>query len=139
MYGHDIIYTHKMTHGPSIGRCADIDFLRFAKQIEDLDGGVYISLGSAIMSPMIFEKAFSMAQNIAISQNKHISEHSITVVDLADAPWDWKNKGEPPSDHPAYYLRFMKTFHRMGGDIQYIGADHKDVLLYLCQQLVFNS
>jgi hypothetical protein len=32
--------------------------------------------------------------------------------------------GEPPKDHPAYYLRFMKSFSRMGGTMQYVQCDN---------------
>ena len=36
------------------------------------------------------------------------------VVDLQDGGgWDW-SEGEPPKTNPAYYLRFCKSFARMG-------------------------
>jgi hypothetical protein len=60
MFGHDIIYNHPMNHGAAIGRTALNDFLRFAASVAKLDHGVYRSVGSAVMSPMIFEKALAM-------------------------------------------------------------------------------
>ena len=135
MFGHDIIYTHPMNHGAAIGRTAQRDFLTFANQISDLDGGVYLSVGSAVMSPMIFEKSLSMAQNIAIQNNKHIDNHYMLIVDLAENTWDWNKDGEPPMDTPAYYLRYCKTFSRMGGEMHYLSADNKDFLLYLKENL----
>ena len=69
-------------------------------------------MGSAVMSPMIFEKALSMARNVAQSRGKDIRDCGIHVVDLQPESWDW-SAGEPPMDNPAYYLRFMKTFNRM--------------------------
>ena len=46
--------------------------------------------------------------------------HSIYVVDLQDGGnWDWTT-GEPPKTNPAYYLRFCKSFSRMGGRMQYL-------------------
>lgn len=134
MFGHDIIYTHPLNHGAAIGRTALTDFLRFVHSISNIDGGVYLSVGSAIMSPMIFEKALSMAQNIAIQENRHIDNHFIAVVDLAKSDWDWLRNGEPPSDNPAYYMRYNKTFSRMGGTMRYITADNRDFLtgLYNC-------
>jgi hypothetical protein len=86
------------------------------------------------MSPMIFEKALSMAQNLMIQENRHIDHHKMLIVDLAESDWDWK-KGEPPSDNPAYYLRYCKTFSRMGGEMNYLTADNRDFLLALYQQL----
>jgi hypothetical protein len=133
MFGHDIIYTHPMNHGAAIGRTALNDFLRFAASVANLDSGVYMSVGSAVMSPMIFEKALSMSQNLKIKEGKHINNHYILVVDLAESDWDWQNAGEPPTNHPAYYLRYCKTFHRMGGEMHYLTSDNRDFLLTLYQ------
>jgi hypothetical protein len=135
MIGHDIIYNHPMNSGSAIGRAALRDFLIYANSVSNLEGGVYISLGSAVMSPMIFEKALSMSQNLAIQKGKHIDNHYIAVVDLARSDWDWKKQGEPPMDNPAYYLRYCKTFSRMGGTMRYMSADNRDFLLTLYQGL----
>ena len=135
MFGHDIIYTHPANHGAAIGRVAQNDFLHYAASVAHLDDGVYMSVGSAVMSPMIFEKSMSMSQNLKIQEGKHMDHHYILVVDLAESNWDWQNKGEPPADHPAYYLRYCKTFHRMGGEMYYLTADNRDFLLGLYQQL----
>jgi hypothetical protein len=134
MFGHDIIYTHPLNHGAAIGRSAERDFLAFAKRIAEIEGGVYLSVGSAVMSPMIFEKSLSMAQNIAIQNGTHIDNHTIVVVDLAENRWDW-NQGEPPQNRPEYYLRYCKTFSRMGGTMHYATADNRDFLLALMQAL----
>jgi hypothetical protein len=124
-----------MNNGAAIGRTATDDFLCFAESVSRIDGGVYLSLGSVVMSPMIFEKSLSMAQNIEIQNKKHIDNHYILVVDLAESNWDWHKNGEPPVDNPAYYLRYCKTFHRMGGEMHYLTADNRDFLLELYQIL----
>ena len=134
MFGHDIIYTHPMSQGAAIGRTAERDFLSFAKTVSRLSGGVYLSLGSAVMSPMVFEKSLSMAQNLALQEGTRIKDFAITVVDLTPSSWDWQ-RGEPPETDPAYYLRYLKTFSRMGGSMQYIAMDNRDFLLSLCQAL----
>ena len=136
MFGHDIIYTHPMNHGAAIGRTALNDFLRYAASVSHLDDGVYMSVGSAVMSPMIFEKSLSMSQNLKIQEGKHIDNHYILIVDLAESDWDWQKNGEPPMDHPAYYLRYCKTFHRMGGEMHYLTSDNRDFLLCLYQKLI---
>ena len=135
MIGHDIIYTHPMNLGAAIGRTAQRDFLTYAKQISNLEGGVYLSVGSAVMSPMIFEKSLSMSQNIAIQNGKHIDNHYMLIVDLAKSTWNWNKDGEPPMDNPAYYLRYCKTFNRMGGEMDYLSGDNRDFLLYLKENL----
>ena len=136
MFGQDIIYNHPMNNGAAIGRTALTDFLYFAESVSRLENGVYLSLGSAVMSPMIFEKSLSMAQNLEIQRNSRIDNHFILVVDLARSDWDWHKNGEPPVDNPVYYLRYCKTFHRMGGEMHYLTADNRDFLLELYQNLV---
>ncbi len=135
MIGHDIIYNHPINHGAAVGRTALNDFLCFAKGVCNLEYGVYMSIGSAVMSPMIFEKALSMSQNLRIQENSHIDNHYMLIVDLAKSDWDWQKNGEPPMDIPAYYLRYCKTFHRMGGEMHHLTADNRDFLLALYQKL----
>ena len=134
MFGHDIHYTHPMNSGGAIGRTAERDFLRFAGSVSNLDGGVYLSIGSAVMSPMVFEKSLSMARNVAIQNGEKIDNHYMAIVDLAKSHWDW-TQGEPPEDNPDYYLRYNKTFSRMGGTMRYISADNRDFLLSLVYAL----
>jgi hypothetical protein len=135
MFGHDIIYTHPLNNGAAIGRTVLTDFLRFAASVSNLENGVYISMGSAIMSPMVFEKSLSMAQNIEIQRNSHIDNHFMLVVDLAKSEWDWEKNAEPPASDPAYYLRYCKTFSRMGGEFHYLSADNRDFLSELYHNL----
>ncbi len=135
MIGHDIIYNHPMNHGAALGRVALNDFLCFANSVCNLENGVYMSIGSAVMSPMIFEKALSMSQNLKMQQGSHIDNHYMLIVDLAKSDWDWQKDGEPPMDNPAYYLRYCKTFNRMGGEMHYLTADNRDFLLAIYQEL----
>ena len=95
MIGHDIIYNHPMNCGACIGRAAERDFLIFAENVRNLDGGVYLSIGSAVMSPMVFEKSMSIGRNVEIQEDRNIVAHYIVVVDLQESHWDW-TKGEPP-------------------------------------------
>ena len=134
MIGHDIIYNHPMNHCAALGRCAQRDFLTYAEGVSRLEGGVYLSVGSAVMSPMIFEKSLSMGQNLALQRGESIDNFYILVGDLAACDWDWR-KGEPPEDNPAYYMRYNKSFSRMGGDMRYVQADNRDLLLTLVKNL----
>lgn len=134
MFGHDIHYTHPLNSGAAVGRTAETDFLRFADSVANLDGGAYISIGSAVMSPMVFEKSLSMARNVALQNNATIENQLMVVVDLAKSHWDW-TKGEPPETNPDYYMRYNKTFSRMGGTLRYLSADNRDFLLTLLHAL----
>lgn len=134
MFGHDVIYTHPLCCGAAIGRTAERDFLSFAESVSKIENGVYISVGSAIMSPMIFEKAFAMAQNLSLQKGTKIKNHYILVVDLVKSDWDWNKQGEPPENNAAYYVRFCKTFSRAGGTMRYLQAHNRDFLLALSNE-----
>jgi len=135
MIGCDIIYEHPANHGGALGRAALRDFLTFAEGVSRLDGGVYLSLGSAVMSPMIFEKAMAMTQNVARQSGGGLTDHFVLAVDLTPSRWDW-SRGEPPEDNPDYYLRFNKTFSRLGGAFRYVQSDHRDFVLALTHRLL---
>ena len=123
--GYDIIANHPMFCGAAIGRAAEVDFGLFCRAVEGLDGGVVLSVGSAIMAPQVFEKSLSCVNNLRLQAARPIvAGHSIYVVDLQPgSAWDW-SKGEPPKDNPAYYLRFCKSFARMGGAMRYLQCDN---------------
>ena len=123
--GYDIISNHPMFNGAAIGRAAEMDFRLFGRAVEGLDGGVVLSVGSAIMAPQVFEKSISCVNNLRLQSGRSIvRDHTIYVVDIQDGGnWDW-SKGEPPKDNPAYYLRFCKSFARMGGEMQYLQCDN---------------
>jgi hypothetical protein len=90
-----------------------------------LDGGVVLSVGSAIMAPQVFEKSISCVNNLRLQEKRPIvHDHTIYVVDIQDGGnWDW-SKGEPPKANAAYYLRFCKSFSRMGGTMHYLQCDN---------------
>ncbi len=133
--GYDIITNHPMFHAGAIGRASGTDARIFAEGVKNLSGGVYLSIGSAIMSPQIFEKALSLANNLLLPEGKQIHDHHMAVVDIQDGGgWDW-SRGEPPRDSPAYYLRFCKTFARMGGTLDYLCGDNRVMLANLVHRL----
>lgn len=123
--GYDIISNHPVFNGGAIGRAGEWDFKLFGGSVEQLDGGVVLSVGSAIMGPQVFEKSASCVNNLRLqSGRKIINGHSIYVVDLQDGGgWDW-SQGEPPKTNAAYYLRFCKSYSRMGGAMHYLQCDN---------------
>jgi hypothetical protein len=123
--GYDIITNHPMFSGAAIGRAAAVDFRLLGGAVERLDGGVVLSVGSAIMAPQVFEKSLSCVNNLRLQARRRIVRgHTIYVVDIQDGGnWDW-SKAEPPKDNPAYYLRFCKSFSRMGGTMKYAQCDN---------------
>ena len=134
--GYDIIANHPMFNGAVLGRAATVDFRQFSTAVEGLDGGVVLSIGSAIMGPQVFEKSISCVNNLRLQDRRTIvRDHTIFVVDLQDGGnWDW-TQGEPPKDNPAYYLRFCKSFSRMGGAMHYAQCDNIAFVHHLLNQL----
>jgi hypothetical protein len=134
--GYDIISNHPVFSGGAIGRAAEWDFKLFGGSVEYLDGGVVLSVGSAIMGPQVFEKALSCVNNLRLQcGRKIVAGHSFYVVDLQDGGgWDW-TKGEPPKTNPAYYLRFCKSYSRMGGALNYLQCDNLTFIQHLYRRL----
>ena len=134
--GYDIIANHPVFSGAAIGRAAEWDFKLFGGSVRDLDGGVVLSIGSAIMGPQVFEKALSCVNNLRIQDGLDvIRDHSFYVVDLQDGGgWDW-TRGEPPKTNPAYYLRFCKSYSRMGGSLNYLQCDNVAFIHHLLGRL----
>lgn len=123
--GYDIISNHPIFNGSAIGRGAEWDFKLFGGSVDQLDGGVVLSVGSAIMGPQVFEKSLSCVNNLRLQSGREVvKDHTIFVVDLQDGGnWDW-TQGEPPKTNPAYYLRFCKSFSRMGAAMHYLQCDN---------------
>jgi hypothetical protein len=134
--GYDIIANHRVFNGAVIGRAGECDFKLFGGSLKNLDGGVVLSIGSAIMGPQVFEKALSCVNNLRLQAGQGvIRDHHFYVVDLQDGGnWDW-TKGEPPKSNPAYYLRFCKSYSRMGGDLHYVQADNLTFVHHLFYRL----
>ena len=134
--GYDIIANHPMFNGAAIGRAGEMDFRSFAASVDGLDDGVVLSVGSAIMGPQVFEKSLSCVNNLRLQAGRPIVRgHAIYVVDLQDAGgWDW-SRGEPRKDNPAYYLRFCKSYSRMGGEMVYLQCDNVAFVHRLLREL----
>ena len=62
--GTDIIHMHPDADGASIGEGSFRDFKLFSSVVSDLEGGVYINLGSAVLMPEVFLKALTIARNL---------------------------------------------------------------------------
>jgi len=62
--GTDIIHMHPTADGSAIGEGSHIDFRLFTSVISQLEGGVYINLGSAVIMPEVFLKALTIARNL---------------------------------------------------------------------------
>jgi len=62
--GTDIIHMHPEAKGATTGEKTFTDFRIFISVITDLEGGVYLNIGSAVILPEVFLKALTIARNL---------------------------------------------------------------------------
>jgi len=62
--GTDIIHMHPTADGAALGRASFNDFKLLCGAVKELSGGVYLNVGSAVVLPEVFLKAFTVAQNL---------------------------------------------------------------------------
>ncbi|GAB5440073.1 MAG: hypothetical protein Fues2KO_04220 [Fuerstiella sp.] len=146
--GSDIFHGYPNCNGAALGKVSHTDFLIFARQIQDLEGGVFLNIGSAVTGPEVYLKALSMARNVARQKGESITNFTTAVFDVVDLPNDWRSgPGEPPqgtgaseSTHPLYYFRPWKTILcrtiQDGGKSFYVKGDHRETIPALWQALV---
>jgi hypothetical protein len=62
--GADTIHMHPLADGSAIGLATMNDFRLLAAMVGRLSGGVFLNIGSAVLLPEVFLKAFTIAQNL---------------------------------------------------------------------------
>jgi hypothetical protein len=124
--GFDIIHEHPNCDGAAMGKTSYHDFLLFVKIVENLEGGIVMNFGSAVMAPEVFLKALSMARNVAHRNGGVIKHFTTLVCDLLDLPNDFSK--EPSKDSATYYFRPWKTMLIRtvadGGESFYVKGKH---------------
>lgn len=128
--GYDITHEHPNCDGAAYGATSYTDFLRFARLLESLAGGVVMNFGSAVMGPEVFLKALSMARNIAKKKGKGIAGFDTLVCDLKPLPASTDREADKAS--PEYYFRPWKTLLvrtlGFGGKSHYVQGDHRETI-----------
>lgn len=135
--GYDIVYEHPNCDGGSWGAASYRDFLIFTESVTRLEGGVFCSLGSAVMGPEVYLKALAMARNVAHQRGERIADFTTLVCDLIPIQGDPKRQA--PKSDPQYYYRPYKTILVRtvadGGESFYVQGDHRHVVPALYHQL----
>lgn len=131
--GYDIIHEHPNCDGAALGQTSYEDFLIFTQSVTNLENGVLLSLGSAVMGPEVYLKALSMARNVAHQENKVIRNFTTGVFDLISITDD--HRTQAPKSDPRYYYRPWKTILVRtvadGGESYYIQGDHRLTIPHL--------
>ncbi len=131
--GYDIIHQHPNFDPAAFGATSYRDFLTVCHTISNLEGGVFLCFGSAVMGPEVYLKALSMARNLAHQQGKRIAHFTTAVFDLISLKGDFTQ--EAPKTDPRYYYRPWKTILVRtvadGGESHYVQGDHRQTLPHL--------
>jgi hypothetical protein len=62
--GTDIVHMHPGVSGAATGEATMLDFRTLCGLVADLEGGVWLNVGSAVVMPEVFLKALAVARNI---------------------------------------------------------------------------
>jgi hypothetical protein len=136
--GYDIIHEHPNCDGAALGAASYHDFLIFTRSVENLEGGIMLNFGSAIMGPEVYLKALAMVRNVAHQENRKICHFTTAVFDLVPIGGDIHH--ELPKTDPGYYFRPHKTILVRtvadGGESFYLCGDHRATLPALRRALL---
>jgi hypothetical protein len=97
--GSDTIHMHPTFDGAATGKASHNDFITFADQVRHLSGGAYINIGSAVVLPEVFLKAFSLAANLGkaprnlTTVNMDFIRHYRPSLNVVERPTILQGKG----------------------------------------------
>jgi len=135
--GYDIIHELPNCDGAATGALSYNDFLKYVSILQNLENGIVMNFGSAVMAPEVFLKALSMARNVAHQQGRVIKHFTTLVCDLHKLPNNIRE--EPLRDNPFYYFRPWKTMLARtvaeGGESFYVRATHAETIPALWQAI----
>ena len=130
--GTDIIHQHPSCDMQAIGKCSGIDFKKMCYSVSQLDGGIYLNFGSAVIGPEVFLKALSVSRNLGYPTFR-ITTANFDLINLGDFRC---NIGY--SD-PNYYYRPRKNIVNRptdkGGMGWHFTGDHQETIPTLYDRL----
>ena len=119
--GTDIIHQHPRCNFAVLGEATGRDFKTYVETVSNLEGGVFLNFGSAVIGPEVFLKALSIARNLGFK----VERFTTANFDLKPI----EDYTRPRSkDDPDYYYRPLKNIvirpPSMGGRGFHITGDH---------------
>jgi hypothetical protein len=97
--GTDIVHMHPGADGEAIGGASLRDFRRFCAVVAELEGGVYLNVGSAVILPEVFLKALTLVRNLGrdvrhfTTANLDFLRHYRPAVNVVGRPTGGGGKG----------------------------------------------
>jgi len=119
--GTDIIHQHPRCNFAALGEAAGRDFKSYTAAVSQLEGGVFLNFGSAVIGPEVFLKALSISRNLGFKVERFITANfDLKPIDDFQRP--------RKADEPDYYYRPLKNIvirpPSMGGKGFHITGDH---------------
>ncbi len=90
--GTDTVHLHPAANGAEIGAATHLDFRILTTVVSELEGGVYLNFGSAVVLPEVFLKAITIARNTGhpvarlFTANFDMLRHYRTRVNVVNRP-----------------------------------------------------
>ena len=103
--GTDIIHMHPSCSGAAIGKGSHLDFRLFSSIISQLEGGVYLNIGSSVILPEVFLKALTLVRNLGFdikdftTVNMDFIQHYRPVTNVVKRPTQKGGKGYSITGH----------------------------------------
>jgi hypothetical protein len=97
--GTDVIHMHPSCDGASLGKASHHDFKVFAEAVSQLEEGVILNIGSAVILPEVFLKSLSLSRNLGhkvnnfVAANLDMIRHYRPTVNVVERPLGKRGKG----------------------------------------------
>lgn len=131
--GTDIIHQHPTCDMSVIGKCSGIDFKKMCASVAELDGGVFLNFGSAVIGAEVFLKALSIARNLGYPTFR-ITTANFDLVRLGDY------RCKIGYEDPNYYYRPRKNIVNRptscGGRGWHFEGDHQTTIPTLADRVL---
>ncbi len=103
--GTDIVHMHPSADGAATGRATFADFQKFTSIVSELEGGVYLNVGSAVVLPEVFLKALTVARNLGhaverfTTANLDMTQHYRSLENVVRRPTLGRGQGLTITGH----------------------------------------
>ncbi len=97
--GTDIIHMHPNANGEALGATSLLDFRKLTAVVSQMEGGVYINLGSAVFLPEVFLKTVTLGRNLGralkriTTVNMDFLSHYRPITNVVKRPTQKGGKG----------------------------------------------
>jgi hypothetical protein len=93
--GTDTIHMHPCISGGDLGESSHVDFKILCSVVSDLEGGVWMNVGSAVIMPEVFLKALAVARNLG----KKVEDFTAVNMDMIQHYRPQTNVVKRPTTH----------------------------------------